>query len=229
MTLADISKTNSRSMAEGPIIECPRCGAEIKLTESLAAPMMESMRKQFEERAAEHEREVKEREQKLQARVQQMDIREKSMDEKVSEMVAERLDSEKAALVKRESEKARSAVAAELEEQQRTFTDMKETLESRTKKLEEAQKAQAELMKRNTEYEDKLRESDLNIQKQVTEQLETARRKARRAPPRVWGIPMKNPLSLWRLRGFFSPPPPRRILRICFLNSARKVFRPWDS
>ncbi len=33
-----------------PIITCPNCGTEIKLTESLAAPLVESMRQQYEQR-----------------------------------------------------------------------------------------------------------------------------------------------------------------------------------
>jgi hypothetical protein len=92
----------------------------------------------------------------------------------------ERLDAEKAELAKREAESARSAVAAEMEEQKRALSEMSGILESRTKKLEEAQKAQTELMKLRAEYEDKLRESELNVQKQVTEKLEDTRRKARR-------------------------------------------------
>ena len=36
-------------MAE-PTIICPKCKAEIKLTESLAAPLIESMRREYEER-----------------------------------------------------------------------------------------------------------------------------------------------------------------------------------
>ena len=176
--MPDISKPDFLDAA-GPIIECPRCGTEIKLTESLAAPMMESMRSQYEERASLQERKMAEREQKLQVRAQEMDIREKSIDEKVSAMVSEKLVSERGALSKREAELARSAVAVELEENSRTIANMKELLESRTKKLDEAQKEQAELIKLRRELEDKLRESDLIIQKQVAAELEATRRKAR--------------------------------------------------
>jgi len=33
-----------------PIIICPKCKAEIKLTESLAAPIIESTRREYEQR-----------------------------------------------------------------------------------------------------------------------------------------------------------------------------------
>ena len=35
-----------------PTITCPKCKEEIKLTESLAAPLIESTRREFEERLA---------------------------------------------------------------------------------------------------------------------------------------------------------------------------------
>jgi len=130
--------------------------------------MVESMKKQYEERAAFQEREMAKREQELQTR-------EKSIDEKI----AKKLVSEKETIAKHEAELARSVVAAEMEEQKRALSEMTEILKSRTKKLEEAQKEQAELMKLRAEYEDKMRESDLNVQKQVAEKLEDARRKAR--------------------------------------------------
>ena len=171
MISPDISKSNF----EGPVVNCPKCGAEVKLTESLAAPMMESFKKQYEERAETQKREMSKREQELQARAQQLDIHEKSIDEKV----AKKLASEKETLTKHEAERARSIVAAELKEKERALSEMSEVLASRTKKLTEAQEAQAELMKLRAEYEDKLRESELNIQKQVAEKLEDTRRKAR--------------------------------------------------
>jgi len=131
--------------------------------------MMESMKKQYEERSALQEREMAKREQEMQAR-------EKSIEEKIATKFA----SEKEAIAKHEAELARSVVAAELKEKDRAFSEMSEILKSRTKKLEEAQKEQAELMKLRAEYEDKRRESDLNVQKQVAEKLDDARRKVRK-------------------------------------------------
>jgi len=138
MKQPDIKQPNMAHL-EGPVVTCPNCGAEVKLTESLAAPMMESLKKQYEERA----------------------------------------ELQKLEITKQEAERAKIAVAAEMDEQKRAFAEMSGILESRTKKLEEAQKAQTELLKLRAEYEDKMRESELNIQKQVAEKLEETRRKAR--------------------------------------------------
>jgi hypothetical protein len=43
-------------MAE-PTIFCPQCKSEIKLTESLAAPLLESVRRDYEQRLAQKDNE----------------------------------------------------------------------------------------------------------------------------------------------------------------------------
>ncbi len=48
-------------MAE-PTIVCPKCGGEIRLTESLAAPLIEATRREYEERMATRDREIASRE-----------------------------------------------------------------------------------------------------------------------------------------------------------------------
>jgi hypothetical protein len=45
-----------------PIIVCPYCKSEIRLTESLAAPLIEATRLQFEQAMAEKKTEIAERE-----------------------------------------------------------------------------------------------------------------------------------------------------------------------
>ena len=45
-----------------PVITCPNCHSEIKLTESLAAPLIEAARKGYEERFAEKDAAVAKRE-----------------------------------------------------------------------------------------------------------------------------------------------------------------------
>ena len=50
-----------------PVIECPHCHKEIKLTESLAAPLVEATRQEFEQKLAEKDAEVARRETQLRA------------------------------------------------------------------------------------------------------------------------------------------------------------------
>ena len=54
-------------MAE-PTIICPKCKNEIKLTESLAAPLIESTRADFEKRLAQKDLDVAAREKSIQER-----------------------------------------------------------------------------------------------------------------------------------------------------------------
>ena len=45
-----------------PTITCPNCRHEIKLTESLAAPLIEATKRKFDERMAQQEAQVSQRE-----------------------------------------------------------------------------------------------------------------------------------------------------------------------
>jgi hypothetical protein len=44
--------------AHEPILHCPNCNHEIKLTESLAAPLLDKSRRQFQEQLAQKDAEV---------------------------------------------------------------------------------------------------------------------------------------------------------------------------
>lgn len=48
-----------------PIITCPNCSTEIKLTESLAAPIVQATRKEYEAKVAEKESDFSKREKEL--------------------------------------------------------------------------------------------------------------------------------------------------------------------
>jgi hypothetical protein len=48
-----------------PTITCPNCKKEIKLNESLAAPLIEATRKQFEQQLAKKESDIAQREQAM--------------------------------------------------------------------------------------------------------------------------------------------------------------------
>ena len=56
-----------KHMAE-PTIICPKCKAEIKLTESLAAPLIESIRCEYEERLSKKDTDIAKREASLRER-----------------------------------------------------------------------------------------------------------------------------------------------------------------
>ena len=48
-----------------PTITCPSCKTEIKLTESLAAPLIEATRRQFEQQLAQKDSDIAKREEQI--------------------------------------------------------------------------------------------------------------------------------------------------------------------
>ena len=68
-------------------------------------------------------------------------------------------------MIAEESKKAKLASAAELEGSTRELVDLQEVLKIRNEKLAEAQKAQADLIKKQRELDDAKRELELTVEK----------------------------------------------------------------
>ncbi|MBK6959018.1 MAG: DUF2130 domain-containing protein [Nitrosomonas sp.] len=154
-----------------PTIVCPNCKTEIKLTESLAAPLIESTRRQFEQRLAQKDTEIIQREQAMREKEKQLTEDKRKLDDQVASQVAEQLKAERARVIAEESKKAKLASAAELENKARELAELQEVLKSRDEKLAEAQKAQAELIKKQRELDDAKRELELTVEKRVQDGL----------------------------------------------------------
>jgi len=163
-----------------PTITCPACKAEIKLTESLAAPLIESTRRQFEQQLAQKDSDIAKREQAMRDKEKQLVEEKRKLDDQVADQVAAQLKAERARVVAEESKKAKLASAAELENKARELTELQEVLKSRDEKLAEAQKAQAELIKKQRELDDAIREQALMVEKRVQEGLTDVRTQAKK-------------------------------------------------
>ena len=158
-----------------PQIVCPKCSTEIKLTESLAAPMIAATRKQFEAQLAAKEADFGRREAQL--KQTQADLARER--EAIDEQIAAKLRVERAAIAEAEGKKARLALADDLGQRDRQLADLQQTLATNNAKLAEAQKVQAEMMRRERELEEAKREMDLTVEKKVQENLVAVRDKAR--------------------------------------------------
>lgn len=128
-----------------PTITCPKCKTEIRLTESLAAPLIEATRQQFEEKLSQRDEEIAQREHVLRDKEKQVSEAKRSLEQQVADQVAEQLKAERQHVIEEESRKAKQASAAELESKIRELADLQEVLNSREEKLAEAQNAQAAL------------------------------------------------------------------------------------
>ena len=159
-----------------PTITCPKCKEEIKLTESLAAPLIESTRREFEERLAKKDVDITKRESALDEREEAL-IKAK---ETIDDQVAEKLRNERAVIVAEEAKKAKQILATDLEQKAKEITDLQDVLKQRDEKLAEAQKVQAELLRKQRELDDAKRELDLTVEKRVQEGLAATRDQAKK-------------------------------------------------
>ena len=159
-----------------PTLRCPNCQTEIKLTESLAAPLLESTRRQFQQQLASKDEEVRKREAALRAQQAELEQARQSIDEQV----AERTKAECDKIAANEARKAKLAAAADLEQRTKELSDLQAILKERDLKLAEAQKAQAEVVKKQRELDDARREMELTIEKRVTASLGTVRESAKK-------------------------------------------------
>lgn len=167
-------KTTTSNAVHEPTLNCPNCNYEIKLTESLAAPLIEEPR-QFQVQLASKDAEVA---RKTEALRQEREQVEKAR-EQVEEQVKQRLAAERSQIVAAEASKAREAVAAEVQLKSAELDEMRKTLEANNTKLAEAQQAQAELMRKERALDEAKRELDLTIEKRVQATVDDIRSKAR--------------------------------------------------
>lgn len=163
-----------------PTITCPNCKTEIRLTESLAAPLIAATRKQFEQQLAQKDNDIAQREQVMRDKEKQLAEDKRKLNDQVADQVAVQLKAERAIVIAEESKKAKLASAAELDNKARELAELQEVLKSRDEKLAEAQKAQAELIKKQRELDDAKRELELTVEKRVQGGLTEVRTQAKK-------------------------------------------------
>lgn len=159
-----------------PTITCPKCKTVIKLTESLAAPLIESTRREFEKQLAQKDAEVVKQETSLREREEALE-KEK---ETIEEQVAEKLKQERVKIAAEEGKKAKLALGNDLEQKSKELCDLQEILKLRDEKLAEAQKEQAILIRKQRELDDARRELELTVEKRVQDGLGSAREQAQK-------------------------------------------------
>jgi hypothetical protein len=161
-------------------ITCPKCKAEFPLTESLAAPLIEATRQQFEQKLSQKDEEIAQREQTVRDKEKHIAEEKRALEQQVADQVTKQLKAERARVVEEESKKARLATAAELETKAQELSELQAVLKVRDEKLADAQKAQAELIKKQRELDDAKRELELTVETRVQEGLSEVRSQAKR-------------------------------------------------
>jgi hypothetical protein len=163
-----------------PIITCPHCHGEIRLTESLAAPLITATRKEFERQLLQKDNEIARREQGIRQKENEITEVRRGLENQITSRVEAQLIAERNRVMAEESKKAKLAVAAELDHKARELAELHELLKGRDKKLAAAQEAQAELTRKHRDLDDARRELALTVEKRVQEELTIVRAQARR-------------------------------------------------
>jgi hypothetical protein len=156
-------------------ITCPNCKTEIKLTESLAAPLLEATRKEFERKIVQKETDIAKREKAI--REAHSDL--ERVKENIETEVAAKLKIERSRIAEEEGKKAKLLAATDLDQKAKEIADLRQVLKDRDVKLSEAQNAQAELIRKQRELDDAKREMDLTIEKRIQASLATVQIKAK--------------------------------------------------
>ena len=159
-----------------PTIICPNCKTEIKLTESLAAPLLAATKQDFEKRLAQKDTDIAKRESTLREREETLAKAKDTIDEQI----AEKLKQERTRIVAEEAKKAKLAAADDAEQKINEIKYLNDILKQRDEKLGEAQKAQADLIRKQRELDDAMREVDLTVEKRIQAGLAATREQARK-------------------------------------------------
>lgn len=168
-------KATAVGTASEPTLRCPNCDHEIRLTESLAAPLLAETRQRFQELLASKDAEVSRKTEALRQEREQV-LKDR---EAINDQVMQRLTAERAQLIEAEGRKAREASAADLNARTNEIAELQRTLQSNNAKLAEAQQAQAELIRKQRALDEEKRELDLTIERRVQASIEQVHARAR--------------------------------------------------
>ena len=154
-----------------PTTKCPHCSAEIRLTESLAAPLILATRQKL----ADKEAEIARRESAIGAKRAEL----AKAVESIEQHFTTRLETERERIAAEEAAKAQFLLATNFESKSQEVADLQRELQERDNKLAEAKSAEAELIRKQGELEDEKRNMDLQIETRIQESLSHIRHKAK--------------------------------------------------
>jgi hypothetical protein len=158
-----------------PQIICPNCSQEIKLTESLAAPLIEATRQRFQTQLAAKDCEVAKKEETVRRQLAEIAQARAAIEDEL----AERLKTERVQIASVEAKKAREAAATDLQAKTQELDEIKLAFAQNNEKLAAAQAAQAEVLKKERQLDDARRELELTVQQRIQMGLAEVQTKAR--------------------------------------------------
>ena len=159
-----------------PTIICPKCKNEIKLNESLAAPLIEATRQEYEKKLSQKDLDLADREKNVRERLESL----AKQRESIETTVAERVKQERTKIAGEEAKRAKELLSGEIDQKIKEIAGLQDILRQRDEKLAEAQQAQAKMLQKQRELDDAKRELELTIEKRVQESLTATRQQGRK-------------------------------------------------
>jgi hypothetical protein len=132
-------------------------------------------REQFERQFARKDAEFSKRESSIRKMRDALAKTRKAIDAEI----ARKLRAERTSIAKSEGKKIRRALAGDLAERDRRLAELQRNLNANRSKLADAQKAQAEVMRKKRELDDAKRELDLKVEEKVQASLAKVRSSAK--------------------------------------------------
>jgi hypothetical protein len=165
-------------------ITCPKCSHTFALDETLAGPLIEAKRREFEQQFAQRDAALAarladfERHQKAAATERERLAADRAaLDAEVRERVA----AQRGAIAREEAARAKGALADELARRDAIVAELQRAQAESAAKLEQAFKAEAQAREAKRLADDKLRELDVEVQRRVDAQVAQAREAAKAA------------------------------------------------
>jgi hypothetical protein len=158
-----------------PTFKCPNCNHEIRLTESLAAPLIEENRKRFQEQLANKDAEIARKAETLRKEQEELAATKEHLEDEVNA----RLETERSRITAIEAKRACEAAAAELQAKAQEAEELRAALATNDVKLAEAQRTQVEILRKERALEEQKRELELTIEQRVSASIDDIRSKAR--------------------------------------------------
>lgn len=159
-----------------PTIVCPKCRTEIKLTESLAAPIIEATREKFRQHLQSETAKLEDREAAVLREKQEIAKTKAELDEQIEHRIA----AERTKIAIEEKKRAQLLLGDDLKQREAENASLKEALSARDEKLKEAQLAQAQVLRKERELDDERRELELTVEKRVGAMLSTERERGKK-------------------------------------------------
>lgn len=168
-------KTTNIDKSFDTILHCPNCHHEIRLTESLAAPLIEETRRKFKEQLAAKDADLATKLDALRLEREQLAKSREQFDDELSRRMA----AERTRIRAEEAKRSQEATATELQARATEAVELRAMLDANATKLAEAQQAQADVIRKSRELDEAKREIDLTIEKRVQASIDVIRSKAK--------------------------------------------------